>query len=153
MGGGVILKMIQRTAEAIWEGNLKEGRGSVRVESGAISAPYDFRKRFENEPGTNPEELLAAAHAACFSMALSAVIGAKFNATPKSIHTKATCSLGPKDGGGFKVYSMHLDVTGEVPGITAQQFAEAAEEAKKGCPVSGVFGNNIGITLSATFRG
>jgi osmotically inducible protein OsmC len=151
--GGVIVAMMQRKASAVWEGNLKEGKGSFSVGSGSFSAAYDFRKRFEDAPGTNPEELLAAAHAACFSMALSAVLGVKFNATPRVIRTTATCSLGPKDGGGFKIYSMHLDVTGDVPGMTAEQFAEAANDAKNGCPVSGVFAGNIDITVDAVFTG
>lgn len=144
--------MIHRTASATWEGSLKEGRGSFSVGSGIISAPYDFRTRFENAPGTNPEELLAAAHAACFSMALSAVLGAKYNISPKAIRTRATCSLGPKEGGGFKIYSMHLEVVGDVPGVNEEQFTDAANEAKNGCPVSGVFAGNIDITLNAQLQ-
>ncbi|MHA2620627.1 MAG: OsmC family peroxiredoxin [bacterium JZ-2024 1] len=146
------MAMIQRQATAKWEGTLREGKGSFSVGSGLYSAPYDFRKRFGDEPGTNPEELLAAAHAACFSMALSAILGAKFNATPTYIHTTATCSLGPKDGGGFRIYSMHLEVTAEVPGISEAQFLEAANDAKAGCPISGVLEGNIEITLTAHYR-
>jgi osmotically inducible protein OsmC len=126
--------MPQRKAEAVWEGSLKEGRGTVTLGSGAYSGPYSFGTRFEDKPGTNPEELIAAAHAGCFSMALSAGLG-RGGFTPERIHTTATVML-EKVGEGFKITSITLHTEASIPNITEQQFKEFAEKTKTGCPVS-----------------
>jgi osmotically inducible protein OsmC len=123
-----------RKAEAVWEGSLKEGKGRVKLGSGAYEGAYSFATRFEDKPGTNPEELIAAAHAGCFSMALSAGLG-RAGFTPTRIHTTADVSL-EKVGEGFKITSITLHTDAQVPNITEQQFKEAAEKAKAGCPVS-----------------
>src|SRR5207253_10944611 len=137
---------MQRKASAVWRGGLKDGKGTVSSTSGVLSnTPYSFTTRFENAPGTNPEELIAAAHAACFSMALSAQLGGA-NLTPESISTNVTLSLEKLDSG-WTITASHLDVVGRVPGAdaaTLQQFAEAAE---KGCPVSKVL--NAKISMNA----
>ncbi|HVP14405.1 MAG TPA: OsmC family protein [Terriglobales bacterium] len=126
---------MQRHATAIWNGGLKDGSGTISAESRAFSAlPYDFRKRFENEPGTNPEELIAAAHAACFSMALSAELG-KAKLTPASIRTRAAVNLEMLPTGPT-VTAIHLDVTARVPGADRAAFERAAGDAKAGCPIS-----------------
>lgn len=127
---------IKRSAHARWEGTLKEGLGQINSESGAIKKqPYSFSTRFEDEPGTNPEELLAAAHAACYSQAFSLTLTEKGH-PPEYIETHATCVLASQPEGGFKITEMHLSVEGAVPGIDAATFKEIAEEADKGCPVS-----------------
>ena len=123
-----------RKAEAVWEGSLKEGDGRVKLGSGAYEGAYSFATRFEDKPGTNPEELIAAAHAGCFSMALSAGLG-KAGFTPTRIRTTADVSL-EKVGEGFKITMITLHTNAQVPNITEQQFKEAAEKAKAGCPVS-----------------
>ena len=123
-----------RKAEAVWEGSLKEGKGRVKLGSGAYEGAYSFATRFEDKPGTNPEELIAAAHAGCFSMALSAGLG-KSGFTPTRIHTTADVSL-EKVGEGFKITTITLHTDAQVPDITEQQFKEAAEKAKAGCPLS-----------------
>ena len=123
-----------RNADAVWEGSLKEGRGNIKLGSGAFQGEYSFRTRFEDARGTNPEELIAAAHAGCFSMALSAGLGkAGFN--PTRVNTHADVAL-EKVGEGFKITSITLKTEAVVPNITEQQFKEAAEKAKTGCPVS-----------------
>ena len=123
-----------RRAEAVWNGSLRDGRGNLKLGSGTYQGEYSFGTRFENAPGTNPEELIAAAHAGCFSMALSAGLGkAGFN--PKRIETTADVTL-EKVGEGFKITSIALKTQAQVPNITEQQFKEAAEKAKTGCPVS-----------------
>ena len=133
---------MQRKASAVWKGGLKGGTGSVSASSGVLSnTPYSFTTRFENTPGTNPEELIAAAHAACFSMALSAQLG-NANLTPDSINTTATLTLEKLDSG-FTITAVHLDVTGRVPNGDAAAFQKAAENAKTGCPVSKVLKANI----------
>jgi osmotically inducible protein OsmC len=121
-----------RTANAVWEGDLKGGKG--RMKFGGFEGPYSFSSRFENGQGTNPEELLAAAHAGCFSMAFSASL-AKAGFAPKSVRTTAHATL-EKVGDGFKVTTMELVTEGSVPGIDNAKFQEIAEAAKKGCPVS-----------------
>lgn len=126
--------MATRTAEAVWEGNLKEGRGSVKLGSGAFEGKYSFATRFEEQPGTNPEELIGAAHAGCFSMALSAGLS-KAGHVPRRIHTTARVQL-EKVGEGFKITRIRLETQGQVPGIDEKTFREFAENAKKGCPVS-----------------
>jgi osmotically inducible protein OsmC len=137
---------MKRSASAVWKGGLKDGKGTVSSESGAISTvPYNFRNRFEEEPGTNPEELIAAAHAACFSMALSLFL-ANAGMTADSIDTKATVTLEHVDGA-FTVTHSHLDTTVKIPGANADAFNEAAEGAKAGCPISRLLKSNI--TMSA----
>jgi osmotically inducible protein OsmC len=127
--------MIKKHASAKWQGGLKDGKGLISTESGVLSEqPYGFQTRFEGERGTNPEELVGAAHAGCFSMALSMVLGQK-DLTADSIETKATVSLEEKDGG-FAVTKVHLDVTARVPGADEDAFREAAETAKANCPIS-----------------
>jgi len=126
---------IKKTGSAHWEGNVKQGKGQVSTESGVLSdQPYGFNTRFEDGKGTNPEELIGAAHASCFSMALSMILG-DHDLTPDSIDTKATVHLEQKDGG-FHVPKIHLEVTAKVPNASAEQFAEAAKAAKENCPIS-----------------
>src|SRR5437763_16290067 len=137
---------MQRKASAEWKGGLKDGKGTVSSASGILSnTPYSFTTRFENAPGTNPEELIAAAHAACFSMALSAQLGGA-NLTPESINTSVTLSL-EKLESGWTITASHLDVVGRVPGADAATFQKYAEAAEKGCPVSKVL--NAKISMNA----
>ena len=141
---------MQRKASAVWKGGLKDGKGAVSADSGVLSStPYSFVTRFENTPGTNPEELIAAAHAACFSMALSAQLGAA-NLTPSSINTTATLSLDKLDSG-WAITTIHLDVVGRVPNADDAAFQKAAADAKAGCPVSKVL--NAKITMTAKLEG
>jgi len=141
---------MQRKASAIWKGSLKEGKGSISSASGVLNnTPYSFTTRFENTPGTNPEELIAAAHAGCFSMALSAQLGGA-SLTPASIETSATLTM-EKLESGWTITAVHLDVVGRVPGADEAAFAKAAENAKAGCPVSKVL--NAKITMSAKLEG
>jgi osmotically inducible protein OsmC len=135
-----------RKANAIWRGSLKEGKGTLSSGSGVLSnIPYDFRQRFEDAPGTNPEELIAAAHSACFSMALSADL-TKAGLTVESVETKATLTFEPKDGKPT-ITKIHLETVGKVPGTTQEAFLEAAKSAKANCPISRVL--NTEITLDA----
>ena len=135
-----------RKASAVWNGSLKEGKGTISTDSGVLSkAQYSFSTRFEDKPGTNPEELIAAAHAACFSMALSGQLGSA-GITPESIKTAATLTL-EKLESGFTITAVHLDVTAKIPGGDKAAFEKAAENAKSGCPVSKVLKANI--TMSA----
>lgn len=137
---------MQRKASAVWKGGLKDGRGTVSSTSGVLSnTPYSFTTRFENTPGTNPEELIAAAHAACFSMALSGQLGAA-NLTAESINTAATLSMEKLDSG-WTITAVHLDVTARIPNGDAAAFQKAADNAKSGCPVSKLLKANI--TMSA----
>ena len=137
---------MDRKASAVWKGGLKDGRGEFSAPSGVFShVPYSFKTRFEDAPGTNPEELIAAAHASCFSMALSAQLGGA-NLTPESINTTANLRL-EKVEGGFAITTIHLDVTAKVPNADDAAFQKAAENAKAGCPVSKVL--NAKITMSA----
>ncbi len=136
--------MIEKKGSAKWSGGLKDGKGSVSTETGVLdNEHYSFAKRFENEPGTNPEELLAAAHAACFSMALSNVLGSA-GMTAESIETVATVTL---DASVPAITKVHLDLTASVTGGDEAAFFEAANGAKEGCPVSKLF--NADITLDA----
>src|SRR5579872_6408715 len=126
---------MERTASAVWNGSLKEGKGTITTQSGVLSdAPYSFVTRFENGRGTNPEELIAAAHAGCFSMALSAQL-TNAGITPDSIETTAAVTL-EKTEAGFTITKVHLNVTGRVPGADLAAFQKAAENAKAGCPIS-----------------
>jgi lipoyl-dependent peroxiredoxin len=135
-----------RKASAIWKGGLKDGQGTVSAESGVLqSTPYNFAQRFETSPGTNPEELIASAHAACYSMALSGELG-KANLKAASIETKATLTLEKLDVG-FTITRIHLDVLGNVPGASNEAFLSAANDAKRGCPISRLL--NTTITLEA----
>ena len=137
---------MKKTASAVWKGGLKDGKGTISTESGVLSnAPYGFNARFENGPGTNPEELLGAAHAGCFSMALSAQLG-EAKMTAESIRTTATVTL-DKVEGGFSITAVHLDLTAKIPGANRQAFETAANKAKTGCPLSKVL--NAKITLDA----
>jgi osmotically inducible protein OsmC len=126
--------MIERKSEAEWTGNLQEGKGTMKLGSGAFTGPYGFRSRFESGPGTNPEELIAAAHAGCFSMALSAGLS-KAGHPPTRVHTVANVRL-EKVGEGFAITRIDLETEAEVPGIDEASFQQQAEAAKKGCPVS-----------------
>jgi osmotically inducible protein OsmC len=139
-----------RHGSAVWNGTIKEGSGTVTTPSGVLNAtPYSFKLRFEDESGTNgtnPEELIAAAHAGCFSMALSGQL-TRAGFTPASLATSAALTLEQKDGG-FAITKVHLTLDATVPGISAEQFHELANAAKAGCPVSKVL--NAEITLSAT---
>lgn len=137
---------MKRKASAVWRGGLKDGQGALTTDSGILSdTPYSFATRFEGGRGTNPEELIAAAHAGCFSMALSMILG-EAGITPKQINTSASVSLEPV-GGGFAITAVHLDVHVQAPGAGQAAFKECAEKAKAGCPVSKVL--NAKITLSA----
>ena len=137
---------MKRNAAAVWQGGLKDGRGTVSAESGIFTdASYNFENRFEKQTGTSPEELLAAAHASCYSMALSLVLG-ESGLTPERVDTTATIAVEPDDGG-FTVTSSHLEVRAKVPGADAKAFEAAANGAKDGCPVSKLY--NASITLDA----
>lgn len=137
---------MKRTASAMWTGNLKEGKGKISTQSGVLSqAQYGFNTRFEEGPGTNPEELIAAAHAGCFSMALSAQL-TEAGMTVESIKTHAAVKLDKVDGG-FAITKVHLDLTANIPGIDRSTFETIANQAKTGCPVSKVL--NAEITLDA----
>jgi len=135
---------MKRNASAMWNGDLKSGKGTISTESGALSnTQYSFATRFENGAGTNPEELIAAAHAGCFSMALSAQLG-EAGLVAQSIRTTASVTL-EKVGGGFAITAVHLDLTAKIPGADPKAFETAAENAVAGCPVSKVL--NAKITL------
>jgi osmotically inducible protein OsmC len=123
-----------RKAEAIWTGSLREGRGDLSLGSGAFKGAYSFGSRFEGQAGSNPEELIGAAHAGCFSMALASALG-KAGFAPKRIHTTANVSL-DKVGDGFKITRILLQTEADVPNIDEKTFREHAENAKSGCPVS-----------------
>ncbi|WP_447555642.1 OsmC family protein [Vreelandella sp. EE22] len=136
-------------ANAHWEGGLKDGKGNISTESGVLDAGYSFKQRFEGEKGTNPEELIGAAHASCFSMALSMILGDK-NYTADAIDTQATVTLS-QGNGGFEITKIHLDVEAAVSGADETAFQEAAETAKANCPVSKVL--NAEITMTAKLKG
>ncbi|HET9951357.1 MAG TPA: OsmC family protein [Candidatus Eisenbacteria bacterium] len=139
-----------RTGSAVWQGNLREGRGTVSTESGVLrESPYSFSSRFESAPATNPEELIAAAHAGCFSMALSGQLQG-VGLTPERIETSAKVTL-EKVGEGFSVTASHLVVTAKIPGADPGVFSKAAEAAKAGCPISRLL--NTTITMEAKLAG
>lgn len=138
--------MPTRSASATWNGNLKEGNGSFKGSSGAIEGKYSFGTRFESSPGTNPEELIGAAHAACFSMALSAGLG-KNGLSPERVSTKADVTI-DKVGEGFKITKIKLTCEASVPGADAAKFQEIANATKTGCPVSGAL-SAVPIELEA----
>ena len=133
---------IKRSASAVWKGGLKDGSGTVSTDSGVLrETAYSFHTRFEDGQGTNPEELVGAAHAGCFSMALSAELG-KANMKADSIETKATVQL-DQQGGGFAVTQVHLDVQVSIPGADPAAFEQAAQSAKANCPISKLLNTNI----------
>ena len=134
-----------RKASAVWKGSLKEGKGTISSESGVLSnTPYSFSTRFENAKGTNPEELIAAAHAGCFTMALSAQLGTA-GITPESLETTASLTLDKLDTG-WTITKVHLDVAARIPGVDKAAFDKAAENAKAGCPVSRLLKAEITMT-------
>jgi osmotically inducible protein OsmC len=138
---------INRSASAAWSGGLRDGKGSITTESGALSAyPYGFAARFEGQKGTNPEELLGAAHAGCFTMALSLILGeAKF--TAEQMDTSAKVTLEQVEGG-FAITAVHLTLKARIPGIDQATFEELTAKAKAGCPVSKVLKANITLDAS-----
>jgi len=141
---------MKRKASAVWNGTLKEGNGKISTDSGVLKdAQYSFSTRFENGIGTNPEELIAAAHAGCFSMALSAQL-TNAGTPPDSVATTATVTLEKTDAG-FTVTAVHLETSAKVPGATQEGFDTAANNAKTGCPISRLL--NAEITLSARLEG
>ncbi len=144
--GGTSMK-IKRYGSAVWSGGLKDGRGAISTHSGALKdQPYGFANRFEGVPGTNPEELLGAAHSACFTMALSLILGdAGFTAT--KMETKATVTLEPVDGG-FAITAIALALTAEIPEIDPDTFQQLAGVAKANCPVSKLLNADISLTAN-----
>ena len=137
---------IKRHGSAVWAGGIKDGRGAISTESGALkSYPYGFTSRFEGKPGTNPEELIAAAHAGCFTMALSAQLSGA-NLTPESLNTTVTLTMEKLDSG-WTITTSHIDVSGRVPGADDATFQKYAQAAETGCPVSKVL--NAKITMNA----
>ena len=144
--GRRIIFTMKRTGSAVWNGDLKNGTGTLSSQSGVLtSTPYSFRMRFEEEPGTNPEELIGTAHAGCFSMALSMILGLQGMA-PQKIETEATITLEKQDDG-FAVTASHLDVKATIPGASEADFQQAAEKAKSSCPISKLM--NARITIDA----
>jgi osmotically inducible protein OsmC len=140
---------MKKFASAHWSGGIKDGQGSISTDTGVLrEAPYGFRSRFEDGPGTNPEELIAAAHAGCFSMALSLGLG-NAGLTADSIDTRAAVTL-DKDGDGFSITAVHLVCKAKVPGADAASFEKIAQETKLACPVSKVL--KAAITLEATLE-
>ena len=138
--------MPTRTADARWQGSLQDGQGTMKMATGAYEGPYSFQSRFEEGDGTNPEELIGAAHAGCFSMALSGALG-KAGYEPESVETIATVHL-DKAGEGFKITRVQLDTKARVPGIDNDEFQKQAEGAKEACPVSQALGG-VEISLNA----
>lgn len=137
---------MKRKASAVWKGGLRDGKGTISTDSGVLSdTQYSFSTRFENGTGTNPEELIGAAHAGCFSMALSLELGSA-GLVPESINTTATVTIEKTDGG-FTITAVHLDVKAKVPGADNRAFETAANNAKAGCPVSKAL--NASITMDA----
>ena len=138
---------IRRTAKAAWLGTLRRGEGSASTESGILeNQRYTFATRFGDAPGTNPEELIAAAHAACYSMAFAATLGSK-GYQPERIEIEAMCTVTSQEGDGWKIVKMQLLVRGQVPDIDEVTFEQIAEEADKGCPVSNLLRSGLTIEL------
>jgi lipoyl-dependent peroxiredoxin len=138
---------MQRKASAVWQGDLKGGKGTISTDSGTLKqAQYSFSTRFENGVGTNPEELLAAAHAGCFTMALSAQLG-NAGITPESLETTASVTL-EKLEAGFTITKVHLDVDAHIPGADPAAFQKAADAAKAGCPISRLLKAEITMTAN-----
>lgn len=139
--------MAVRKAEAIWEGTLQEGKGRMKMASGAYEGQYSFSSRFEEGTGTNPEELIAAAHAGCFSMAFSGALG-RAGYSPKRVFTTARVHLNKQEAG-FRITKIELETEAEVPGIADAEFQQIAEASKAGCPVSVALGAVETITVNA----
>jgi osmotically inducible protein OsmC len=139
-----------RSADARWEGTLQDGKGTMKMGGGAWEGPYSFASRFENGTGTNPEELIAAAHAGCYSMALSGALG-KAGHAPESVATTARVHIDRTDAG-FRIQKIELDTEASVPGISQSDFDEIAETAKQTCPVSVALGGVGEIVLNATLK-
>jgi len=140
---------IKKTGSAAWRGGIKDGVGSISTESGALkSYPYGFASRFEGKAGTNPEELIAAAHAGCFTMALSLILG-EAGLTAEQLNTSAEVTL-EKDGDGFSITKVHLTLRGTVPGADQARFLELAGKAKQGCPVSKLLKAEITLDAALT---
>ena len=140
---------MQRKASAEWHGGLKDGKGTVTTGSGVLSdTSYSFTTRFEDQPGTNPEELIAAAHAGCFTMALSGQLGNR-GMTAESIKTNATLTM-EKQEAGWTVTAIHLDVSAKIPGADQAKFEDAANAAKTGCPISRLLNTNISMEARLT---
>ena len=138
---------ISRTSSAVWRGDLRNGRGDVTTGSGVLqNIPYSVATRFENQPGSNPEELIAAAHAACFAMAFSGVL-AGHGFTPQALQVQSTCTVSSQNGGGWKISHVHLQVSGQVPGIEAAEFERLAHEADQGCPISNLLRGGVSTDL------
>ena len=141
---------IYRKAGVLWTGNLRDGNGIISTESKVLfEQPITYRMRFEDEPGTNPEELLAAAHAECMSMSIASTL-AKHGYDPVRTDTTATCMLAPKDGGGFEITGMQLHIRAEVPGIDTDTFQKMIREADENCPVSNLLRGGADIRIDAT---
>ena len=142
--------MIRKSATAEWSGGLKDGIGNITTQTGVLDhAPYGFKARFEDGPGTNPEELIGAAHAGCFTMALSGKL-AEAGMTAQKLTTTATVMM-EKTGDSFTITAVHLDLTARIPGADRQAFEDAARKAKEGCPVSKLL--NATISLDAKLEG
>lgn len=139
--------MPTRNASAFWEGNLKEGKGIMKLGGGAYEGPYSFTSRFENGKGTNPEELIGAAHAGCFSMALANIM-ATAGHTPRRVSTQAHVMFN-KDEAGFRITGIELETEAAVPGIDQKGLEKYAEDAKKNCPVSRSLSERINVTVRA----
>jgi osmotically inducible protein OsmC len=136
---------MKRTGHAVWNGDLKTGKGALTTGSGVLKdTQYGFKTRFEDEPGANPEELIGAAHAGCYSMALSMILG-EHDLKADQIDTKATVTLDQVDGG-FAVTKVHLEVQAKIPGASEEAFGKAAEAAKTGCPISKLLTAEITMT-------
>lgn len=143
---------ISKKATAVWSGGLKDGKGMITTESGALTnQPYGFNTRFEGMKGTNPEELIGAAHAGCFTMALSMILG-EAKLTAEKMETNAMVTIEKKDSG-FEITSIHLTLSAKVPGTNQNQFKELANKAKENCPVSKLFKGNAEITLETMLEG
>jgi len=146
------MAVIQRKAGAVWNGNLANGNGQITSASGVLNnTPYSFKTRFEQSPGTNPEELIASAHAACYSMAFAHTLSEQ-GYQPQSIETQAVCSLEPQAGGGFKITKIHLETKGLVPQIDSTTFQQIAQQAEAACPVSNALRGGVKIELEATLN-
>ena len=142
--------MSTTSGSAVWQGGIKDGKGAISTKSGVLKdAPYGFASRFEGKPGTNPEELIGAAHAGCFTMALSLMLG-EAGLIAEQMNTQADVTL-EKQGEGFTITAVHLTLKAKVPGTDAAQFQEIANKAKSGCPVSKLL--NAKITLDASLIG
>ena len=140
---------ILRTAQAVWNGDLQSGGGQISSTSGVLQdVTYNAARRFQQEPGTNPEELIAAAHAACYNMAFAGTLSRQGH-QPQRIETQATCFLTPQQPRGFKITKMRLETRGQVEGLDEATFKQIAEEAEKGCPVSNALRGSIEIEVDA----